>query len=93
MRLDGFFCDYKSEEKFDFLRTLYTKGVRNIEMESTCFASMTYRAGVKAAIVCVTLLNRMQGDQVQIEHDKYVEFEERPFRLVTSLIKKQLGLC
>ncbi|VDL65281.1 unnamed protein product [Nippostrongylus brasiliensis] len=92
MRLDGFFCDYKSEMKFDFLKKIYEKGVRNIEMESTCFASMTYRAGVKAAIVCVTLLNRMKGDQVQIPHDQYVEFEERPFRLVTALIRKQLGL-
>ncbi|EYC07182.1 hypothetical protein Y032_0071g509 [Ancylostoma ceylanicum] len=43
------------------------------------------------AIVCVTLLNRMKGDQVKIEHDQYIEFEERPFRLVTALIRKQLG--
>ncbi|VDK57783.1 unnamed protein product [Cylicostephanus goldi] len=43
------------------------------------------------AIVCVTLLNRMKGDQVVIDHDQYIEFEERPFRLVTALIKKQLG--
>ncbi|RCN25711.1 hypothetical protein ANCCAN_28574 [Ancylostoma caninum] len=46
---------------------------------------------VSAAIVCVTLLNRMKGDQVIIEHDQYIEFEERPFRLVTALIRKQLG--
>ncbi|CAJ0596820.1 unnamed protein product [Cylicocyclus nassatus] len=91
MRLDGFFCDYKKDEKFEFLKKLHELGVRNIEMESTCFASTTYRAGVKAAIVCVTLLNRMKGDQVVIDHDQYIEFEERPFRLVTALIKKQLG--
>ncbi|KAK6025030.1 hypothetical protein OSTOST_09082, partial [Ostertagia ostertagi] len=47
MRLDGFFCEYKSDDKFNFLKRLHDKGVRNIEMESTCFASMTYRAGVK----------------------------------------------
>ncbi|KHJ82583.1 putative uridine phosphorylase [Oesophagostomum dentatum] len=47
MRLDGFFCEYKSDEKFDFLKKIHEKGVRNIEMESTCFASTTYRAGVK----------------------------------------------
>ncbi|KJH47458.1 uridine phosphorylase [Dictyocaulus viviparus] len=92
MRLDGFFCDYKSDDKMAFLKELHEKGVRNIEMESTCFASMTHRAGVKAAIVCVALLNRMKGDQIKIEHDQYVEFEQRPFRLVTAFIKKQLEL-
>ncbi|KIH59046.1 putative uridine phosphorylase [Ancylostoma duodenale] len=91
MRLDGFFCEYNADDKFAFLRKIHDKGVRNIEMESACFASLTYRAGVKAAIVCVTLLNRMKGDQVKIEHDQYIEFEERPFRLVTALIRKQLG--
>ncbi|CAD6185660.1 unnamed protein product [Caenorhabditis auriculariae] len=92
MRLDGFFCDYKPEEKFAFLNQLYTLGVRNIEMESTCFASMTYRAGVQAAIVCVTLLNRMNGDQVKIEKEQYIEYEQRPFRLVTALIRRELGI-
>uniref|UniRef100_A0A915A580 Nucleoside phosphorylase domain-containing protein n=1 Tax=Parascaris univalens TaxID=6257 RepID=A0A915A580_PARUN len=42
-RLDGEFCAYTSKDKYDFLQTLYKKGVRNIEMESTCFASMFRR--------------------------------------------------
>ncbi|PAV62214.1 hypothetical protein WR25_00793 [Diploscapter pachys] len=92
MRLDGYFCEYTAEDKFAFLKLIHEKGVRNIEMESTCFASMTYRAGVKAAIVCVALLNRMNGDQIKIEHEQYVEYEQRPFRLVTAYIRKQLGI-
>lgn len=64
MRLDGYFCDYEEEDKYAFLRKLNALGVRNIEMESTCFASFTCRAGFQSAIVCVTLLNRMDGDQV-----------------------------
>ncbi|RCN26130.1 uridine phosphorylase [Ancylostoma caninum] len=47
MRLDGFFCEYNADDKFAFLRKIHEKGVRNIEMESACFASLTYRAGVK----------------------------------------------
>uniref|UniRef100_A0A0K0CUY5 PNP_UDP_1 domain-containing protein n=1 Tax=Angiostrongylus cantonensis TaxID=6313 RepID=A0A0K0CUY5_ANGCA len=100
MRLDGFFCEFKPEDKMEFLKQIYEKGVRNIEMESTCFSAMTYRAGVKGenqlrclpAIVCVALLNRMEGDQVKIEHNLYLEYEERPFRVVTALIRKQLGI-
>ncbi|KAJ1348801.1 Uridine phosphorylase 1 [Parelaphostrongylus tenuis] len=92
MRLDGFFCDYKMDDKMDLLKQIYEKGVRNIEMVCTCFLAMTFRAGVKAAIVCVALLNRMEGDQVKIDHNVYLEYEERPFRLVTALIRKQLGI-
>ena len=39
-------------------------GVVNIEMEATCFAALTHMAGFKAAIVCVTLVNRLDEDQV-----------------------------
>ncbi|MFH4982863.1 hypothetical protein AB6A40_009572 [Gnathostoma spinigerum] len=94
MRLDGAFCDYTSEDKFAFLKKLYAIGVRNIEMESSCFASFTHRAGIRAAIVCVALINRMKGDQVVVGVDKstYVEFETRPFKLVTAYIKEQLKI-
>lgn len=92
MRLDGFFCDYTEKEKFEFLDKIYELGVRNIEMESTCFASMATRAGVPAAIVCVTLLNRKNGDQVKVDKEKYVEYEQRPFKLVTALIRKRLSI-
>lgn len=31
---------------------------------ATIFAALTHHAGIKAAIVCVALLNRLNGDQV-----------------------------
>ena len=42
-------------------------GVTNIEMESTAFTALTYKAGFKSAVVCVTLLDRLNEDQVFIE--------------------------
>ena len=39
-------------------------GVTNIEMESTAFTALTYKAGFKSAVVCVTLLDRLNEDQV-----------------------------
>ncbi|GMT18915.1 hypothetical protein PFISCL1PPCAC_10212, partial [Pristionchus fissidentatus] len=92
MRLDGYFCDYTSTDKFAFLRQLHEMGVRNIEMESTCFSSFTARAGIPAAIVCVTLLNRMDGDQVTLTKEEYLDFETRPFKLVSAFIKQQLSI-
>lgn len=63
-RLDGAFCDFTEQDKMDFLERCREIGVVNIEMEATIFSALTHHAGIKAAIVCVALLNRLNGDQV-----------------------------
>ena len=63
-RLDGAFCSYTAEDKHEYLLQMKEAGVVNIEMEATCFAALTHMAGFKAAIVCVTLVNRLDEDQV-----------------------------
>lgn len=65
-RLDGAFCDFSENEKMEFLNRLCDFGVVNIEMECTIFAALTHHAGIKAAIVCVALLDRLKGDQVWV---------------------------
>lgn len=47
-----------------FLKECSAKGIRNIEMEAPMFASLTKHVGVKAADICVTIVNRLNGDQV-----------------------------
>lgn len=64
-RMDGAFCDFTEAEKMEHLQTLKDNGVVNIEMESLAFAALTHHAGVKAAVVCVTLLDRLKSDQVR----------------------------
>lgn len=63
-RLDGAFCDFTEGDKMNYLTKLHDFGVVNIEMESTIFAALTHHAGIRAAVVCVTLLDRLKGDQV-----------------------------
>lgn len=63
-RLDGAFCDFTEEDKIEYLVKLQKAHIVNIEMESTAFASILNHAGISAAIVCVTLLDRLKGDQV-----------------------------
>lgn len=46
-RLDGAVCEYTEEEKFAFLQHCYDVGIRNIEMESLCFAAMCHQANIK----------------------------------------------
>ncbi|KAI6239056.1 PNP-UDP-1 domain-containing protein [Aphelenchoides fujianensis] len=91
MRLDGCFYQGEQDDKMEFLRKIQALGVKNIEMECTGFAAMTHRVGARAGIVCVALLNRMEGDQVRISEAAYKEFELRPFHIVSTYIANQLG--
>lgn len=70
-RLDGAFCDYTENDKMEYLGKLRDFGVINIEMECTTFAALTYHAGIRSAIVCVALLDRLKGDQVRVESKKF----------------------
>lgn len=65
-RLDGAFCGYKEADKMNWLNLLKQKGVMNIEMESSMFSALTNYAGIKASIICVAILNRLNGDQVRL---------------------------
>ncbi|XP_006010743.1 uridine phosphorylase 1 [Latimeria chalumnae] len=90
-RLDGAFCSYTEKEKLDYLMAAFKSGVRNIEMESSVFAAMCLLSGVRAAVVCVTLLDRLVDDQISSPHDVLVEYQERPQKLVAYFIKKCLA--
>ncbi|XP_063778714.1 uridine phosphorylase 1 isoform X2 [Pseudophryne corroboree] len=90
-RLDGAICLYTEEEKMQYLKAAYDAGIRNIEMESSVFAAMCNISGLKAAVVCVTILNRLEGDQITSSHDVLAEFQQRPQKLVGYFIKKHLA--
>lgn len=91
-RLDGAFCDYTEEDKMNFLKRAHARGIANIEMESLCFAAMCHRAGVKSAVLCVTLLDRLQGDQISTPHDVMEEWQCRSQRIIAEFIRKKLGI-
>lgn len=43
-----------------------------------------------AAVVCVTLLDRLKGDQVNSSHEVLHDYQLRPQKLVSCFIKKKL---
>jgi len=90
-RMDGAFCDFSEEERMEYLEKLKSNGVRNIEMESLAFAALTHHAGIKAAVVCVTLLDRLKGDQIHYPKEVLDEWQQRPQKLVCRYIKKYLS--
>ena len=57
--------EHTEEEKMSFLKRLDEAGVKNIEMEATALAAITKAAGVRSGNVCVTIVNRLEGDQVR----------------------------
>ncbi|XP_019508511.1 PREDICTED: uridine phosphorylase 1 isoform X2 [Hipposideros armiger] len=90
-RLDGALCCYTEAEKQAYLQAAHTAGVRNIEMESSVFAAMCSACGLRAAVVCVTLLDRLEGDQIRSPHEVLAEYQQRPQRLVGHFIRKCLA--
>lgn len=93
-RLDGASCTkangepYTIADKLKFLKRCYDEcGIINIEMEAPMFAALTLHCGIRAADVCVTLLNRLEGDQVKSTKAQLKDFEERPFKLVSRFIR------
>lgn len=89
-RLDGAFCSYSEKDKQDYLSRANEAGVCNIEMESSVFAAMCKLSGLRAAVVCVTLLDRLKGDQVNSSHEVLHDYQLRPQKLVSCFIKKKL---
>nr|XP_019948431.1 PREDICTED: uridine phosphorylase 1-like isoform X1 [Paralichthys olivaceus] len=89
-RLDGAFCFYTEKDKQDYLMKASKAGVCNIEMESTVFAAMCKLSGLRAAVVCVALLDRLKGDQISCSHEVLQGYEQRVQKLVGYYIKQQL---
>ena len=89
-RMDGSMCRFASEDRMNFLQKLKSKNIMNIEMESVVFAGMCREANVHFAVICVGLLNRLEGDQVVLTEEDYATFTKNLFQLVGNFIKSKL---
>jgi len=91
-RLDGFLCSYASADRLAFLQRCHANGVRNIEMEALQFATFCARAKIPGAVVCATLLDRLDdmADQVTASPAQLVEFADRAIDLVFAFIRTRL---
>ncbi len=90
-RLDGALKPrYDEAAKMDFLKRAFMAGVRNIEMESPAFAAFCARAGIPGAVVCTTLLNRLDGDQVTSTPEELASFSDNAQQVVLNYIKSCL---
>ena len=93
MRLDGAVCLAEESWKFGWLDWIHKGGVRNIEMEGAMLAGyLNYWGFSKFAMICCTLLNRMDGDQVTASKEELHSYSERSgivlFNYLDVLLKK-----
>jgi len=89
-RLDGAVCEYSEEDKIAYLTQVSQKGATNMEMEALVFAALTHKAGIRSAVVCVTLLDRLQGDQVTTPKEELTLWQARPMEVVSRFIQSEL---
>lgn len=91
-RLDGALKPgYTEEDKVKFLHRAQEKGVRNFEMEGLAFASFCLQAGIRGAVICAVLVNRLEGDQVRETPARLGEFSLNAQRVVTEYMLQELG--
>ncbi|XP_077484630.1 uridine phosphorylase 1-like [Amblyomma americanum] len=91
-RLDGAVCEYTEEAKRKFMEKIRAMGVCNIEMEACQFAAMCHHVGIKGAVVCATIVDRMKGDQVTAAATDMTKWQDQIQELALQFIRNRLGL-
>lgn len=89
-RIDGAIAHHTEDEKLAWLREAHARGVRNMEMEAIEFAAFTNQLAIRSAIVCVALLNRLNGDQVTSTPAELAQFSDNAQQVLLNYIKKDL---
>ena len=81
---------YTEADKLAYLTLAHEQGVRNFEMESLQFAAFCQRAGIRGADICVSLVNRLKGDQITSTHEELVGYARRAQTVAINFIKATL---
>jgi len=93
-RLDGALePGYEEADKMAWLQQLHRSGVRNMEMEATCLAAFCNRTGIRGALVCSALIDRLKGDQTldQATGKQIAEWNSNAQELVIEWLRGKLS--
>lgn len=82
----------KSRENHKWRQEFFAKirdlEIYNFEMESNALAAFCYQAQIPATMIAVTLLNRLESDQVTSTPEELAEFSDHSQNVVINYIKK-----
>ena len=91
-RLDGAVCMETPESKMAWLEWINAEGVRNIEMEGAMLAGYLNHWGFpRFAMICTTIVNRIEGDQVTQSPAELHAFSERSGDVLFNYLTATLG--
>ncbi len=89
-RFDGAIkLTYDEEKRKTYFDKIKALSILNMEMESAAFASFCHRAEIAAAMVAVTLVNRMLGDQILVSSEVLSEWSDRSQQVIMYYLMKQ----
>ena len=92
LRLDGAIRLESQESKMAWLEALEAAGVRNIEMEGAMLAGYLNHWGFpRFAMICTTIVNRIEGDQVTETPAELHAFSERSGDVLFNYLTATLG--
>ena len=87
-RLDGAIVLADLDRKMEWLTWLSENNVRNIEMEGAMFAGYLNYWGFRSfAMVCTTMLNRLEGDQVTATASQLQAYNERSGTVIFNYLR------
>ena len=82
-RLDGALSpEYTKAQRQIYFDKIKALSIFNMEMESGAFGSFCYRAGIPAAMVAVTIMNRMETDQCDVSAEILSEWADRAQQVI-----------
>lgn len=86
-RLDGAINLGSEQTKAEWLAWLHDNGVRNIEMEGAMLAGYLNHWGFpRFAMICSTLLNRLEGDQITSTPEELQSYSEASGRVLFNYL-------
>jgi uridine phosphorylase len=85
-RLDGACCEYSDADKMAFLQRAHAAGVRNIEMEGCVFAAFCNKVKIPALDICCTLVDRLNGDQIESTPEQLAGFTENAIAVALNFV-------
>lgn len=87
-RYDGAMqCRENEEWRKEFFSKIRALDIYNFEMESSALAAFCHQAEIPATMIAVTLLNRLEGDQVTSTTEQLAEFSDHSQRVIINYIK------
>lgn len=89
-RFDGaIISNYDEKKRQAYFAKIKALSILNMEMESSAFASFCHRAEIPAAMVAVTLVNRVLGDQILVSPEVLAEWSDRSQQVILNYLMEQ----